>query len=122
MKDNFYNAYVECALWSSCYEEDGVDNPFDDGEHELSESAKERMEKDCDVFRKKFGKLYLQNGWSDEQAGHDFWLTRNGHGAGFWDRNEICDNENIRDKLSDGARTFGECNLYVGDDGLIYCE
>lgn len=25
--------------------------------------------------------------WSDdERAGHDFWLTRAGHGAGFWDR------------------------------------
>ena len=25
--------------------------------------------------------------WSDEtQIAHDFWLTRNGHGAGFWDR------------------------------------
>lgn len=23
------------------------------------------------------------------QAGHDFWLTRNGHGAGFWDRPEL---------------------------------
>lgn len=25
--------------------------------------------------------------WS--QIGHDFWLTRNGHGAGFWDRPEV---------------------------------
>jgi hypothetical protein len=24
-----------------------------------------------------------------EQAGHDFWLTRNGHGAGFWDRPKL---------------------------------
>lgn len=24
--------------------------------------------------------------WS--QAGHDLWLTRNGHGAGFWDRDD----------------------------------
>lgn len=29
---------------------------------------------------------------SDDQldlAGHDFWLTRNGHGTGFWDRPEM---------------------------------
>ena len=25
--------------------------------------------------------------WS--QVGHDFWLTRNGHGTGFWDRPEV---------------------------------
>ena len=24
-----------------------------------------------------------------EQIGHDLWLTRNGHGAGFWDRPEV---------------------------------
>lgn len=24
-----------------------------------------------------------------ERAGHDFWLTRNGHGTGFWDRSEL---------------------------------
>lgn len=24
-----------------------------------------------------------------ERLGHDLWLTRNGHGAGFWDRPEI---------------------------------
>lgn len=24
-----------------------------------------------------------------EQVGHDLWLTRNGHGAGFWDRPEV---------------------------------
>lgn len=27
----------------------------------------------------------------DERFGHDFWLTRNGHGAGFWDRSELAD-------------------------------
>lgn len=28
-------------------------------------------------------------GYSARRAGHDFWLTRNGHGAGFWDRKEL---------------------------------
>jgi hypothetical protein len=27
--------------------------------------------------------------YSAEQVGHDLWLTRNGHGAGFWDRPEV---------------------------------
>jgi len=29
---------------------------------------------------------YLTEEWTDEQIGHDLWLTRGGHGAGFWDR------------------------------------
>lgn len=30
--------------------------------------------------------LALANGWTAEQLGHDLWLTRNGHGSGYWDR------------------------------------
>ena len=53
------------------------------------------------------------------QAGHDFWLTRNGHGPGFWDRPEIYGEEKAQE-LSALAETFGVVDLYVGDDGRIY--
>jgi len=49
-------------------------------------------------------------------AGHDFWLTRNGHGVGFWDRGL----GELGDLLSDTARVMGGCDAYVGDDGLVY--
>lgn len=51
-----------------------------------------------------------------EYAGHDFWLTRQGHGAGFWSRG-IGD---VGDALSDAARALGECYVETGDDGVIY--
>jgi len=51
------------------------------------------------------------------RAGHDFWLTRNGHGAGFWDGDWP---EPMAKALTDAAKDFGESNLYVGDDGQIY--
>jgi hypothetical protein len=64
--------------------------------------------------------IYLAE-FSANGAGHDFWLTRNGHGAGFWDRNYnpsplyyACQN------LSGAAKAWGEASLYVGDDGLLY--
>ena len=50
------------------------------------------------------------------QAGHDFWLTRNGHGAGFWDGDWP---EGAEDRLTDSSRRFGEVNLYV-HRGRIY--
>jgi hypothetical protein len=50
------------------------------------------------------------------QAGHDFLLTRNGHGAGFWDRG----NGALGDRLADAARVYGTQGAYVGDDELIY--
>ena len=46
---------------------------------------------------------------------HDFWYTRNGHGAGFWDG----DYEN-GEVLTDIADSFGEVSTYEGDDLLLY--
>lgn len=51
------------------------------------------------------------------RAGHDFWLTRNHHGAGFWDGDWP---EPWATKLDALARSFGEAWPYVGDDGRIY--
>ena len=51
------------------------------------------------------------------RAGHDFWLTRNGHGAGYWDRGL----GEVGDALTTAAEVYGSCDLYVGDDGKIYC-
>lgn len=53
-----------------------------------------------------------------EQLGHDFWLTRNGHGAGYWDRGL----GELGDRLADAARAHGTAGLYVGDDGLVHHE
>lgn len=45
------------------------------------------------------------------QMGHDLWLTRNGHGTGFWDRNELYSNTEARifDAL---ATAMGEHDIY----------
>jgi hypothetical protein len=52
---------------------------------------------------------------SDEMLGHDLWLTRNGHGVGFWDR----DLGDLGDLLTDLADLMGEFDLSVGDYGTI---
>ena len=49
-------------------------------------------------------------------AGHDFWLTRCGHGAGFWDRGV----GETGERLTKAAEKFGNVDLCVGDDGKIY--
>ena len=49
-------------------------------------------------------------GFSWEMAAHDFWLTRNGHGAGFWDRGL----RETGDRLSEMARNFGGSHVEVG--------
>jgi hypothetical protein len=60
----------------------------------------------CHSFRLKNADLlheaYDTVGYDEGHAGHDFWLTRNGHGAGFWDRGlgEVGENLLLRPKSS----------------------
>jgi hypothetical protein len=125
----FTAAYMETALWSSNDESDpetGGD-PMDDnyGPEDFAPEAVEKMRADCKAFWEAHGHLiheetclkYGPDFGPIGHAGHDFWLTRNGHGAGFWDGDW---HESVEDKLTKAAKAFGECNLLVGDDGLIY--
>lgn len=105
--DAFTQAYIECALWTS--EEDIADGSL------LSEAAIKSMAHDCAVFRMNCSEELSEAG-DDSQNGHDFWLTRNGHGTGFWDRDYP---KNIATALTNAAKKFGESSLYVGDDGEI---
>ena len=56
---------------------------------------------------------------ADEIAAHDLWLTRCGHGAGFWDGDYI---EPYAARLTTIAETMGNLDPYIGDDGLIYLQ
>jgi len=46
---------------------------------------------------------------------HDFILTINEHGAGFWDGDW-----KSGDKLTELCKGFREIEIYLGDDNLIY--
>lgn len=115
--DAFTLAYIECALWSSSDEstENGGD-PLDQNYtiDDIAPEALARITADCAAFQAA-NAADLQ-GIDAGRAGHDFWLTRNGHGAGFWDR----DLGDAGERLTEASDKFGMCNLYVGDDGRLY--
>ena len=119
--NEFLTAYITCALWSSNDEsrDDGGD-PLDDNysRDDLAIECLESMAVDCAAFESLFGGLFKGH---ESQAGHDFWLTRNGHGAGFWDRCDLYESHTAAMALSDAAKACGEVDLYVGDDKLVYC-
>ena len=113
-----HDRYIETALWSST-DDDG--DPLDEGQHDLSDEARSQMGADVERFFNGLSELGLDlSGHTDERIAHDFWLTRNGHGAGFWD-GDYADlgEENVK-LLTDIAKAFGSSDLYVGDDGEIY--
>jgi len=107
----FIRSYVETALWSST---DDEGRPLDQNysPYDIDPAAYRKMEDDCIAF--------CEQNWDAishdlSQAGHDFWLTRNHHGAGFWDGDW-----ETGDELTKASHAFGEVNLDVGDDGKIY--
>lgn len=121
--DAFLAAYLECALWSS------TDNSRDDGGDPLDENysaedfapeALAEARKDCDNFAEyaaaEMAQLKEEHGADDDQNGHDFWLTRNRHGAGFWDRGY----GKTGTEASDKAKSFGSADIYVGSDGKLH--
>ena len=109
--DEFTMSYMETALWA---ETDDDDQPLDSGEYELAPETLEKMVEDCRLFQEKWGHLISGR---EAEAGHDFWLTRRGHGAGFWDGDWP---EGVETGLTNACKWFGNVDLYVGDDGLIY--
>lgn len=116
--DTFTKAYIVCALWSSMDNSDEQGGDPLDANYDIDDIAPETLEKmiaDCQDFQKAQADLLAQAG-TDEQNGHDFWLNRNGHGAGFWDRGY----GELGRKLSDACRPYGSCDIYVGDDGKLY--
>lgn len=52
----------------------------------------------------------------DDALEHDYVLTRNHHGAGFWDG----DWSALGDALTAAAQSLPELEPYAGDDGAIY--
>lgn len=119
----FTQAYVAAALWSSI-DDDGVPLDRKHDVTDIDDATLDRMKADCARFYAAhtdhfaaYDQTARSAEWSsDDLAGHDFWLTRNGHGAGFWDR----DLGAIGELLTREAKAFGEFNLYIGDDGKIY--
>jgi hypothetical protein len=83
---------------------------------DLSEQAADEMRGDVADFLESNASLIARAGLSPVQVGHDFWLTRNGHGAGFWDRGL----GEVGDELTAMAKPYGGCDLYAGDDGRLY--
>lgn len=113
--ERFTSAYLEAMLWSSI-DDDG--NPLDQGYtlDDLDPGSKERSKADCATF---ICHVDHELNGKYEQAGHDFWLTRNRHGSGFWDGDW---GKERGERLTKASHAFPEQSLYVGDNGMIYLQ
>lgn len=116
--DSILHHYLTAALWSSINEESETEEFFDerfsieDFDECTVNIAKNEIRAFLLLSPKGARKL------SPDMIGHDFWLTRNGHGAGFWDRGL----GKLGDKLTDASEKLGGVNHVFEDDGKVYIE
>ncbi|MDE2103053.1 MAG: hypothetical protein KGL39_37760 [Patescibacteria group bacterium] len=133
---SFTDAYIDCALWSSVDDDgDPLDNNFSC--NDLDADALSEMERDCanferdnrDLLQEAYATVLHIPGqphyspanepgdfYTPDMAGHDFWLTRNHHGAGFWDRGL---SEYLGNLLTEAAKEEHEAYLFVNDDNTL---
>jgi hypothetical protein len=119
-EEDFVRHYLVTALWSSNDNSDPETGgePLDSN-YDVNDIAPESRKKLEDMARKFYRanhELWEMDTSDDEDAGHNFWLTQNHHGAGFWDGDYPTNGK----KLTELSHKYGEVDLYVGDDSRIY--
>ena len=126
--EEFFRAYLATALWSSIETSEDGEEIFLDRlpEEAMPEETKTRLREVAKAFyTKALDLIFLA--WDTVtcgpdfgpmgRAGHDLWLTQNGHGVGYWDGDWP---EPQATELTKLAKEVGEINMYLGDDKKIY--
>ena len=98
-RELFFRAYIEAVYFT-----DTGDNDQPDRYAELTYDFLRQSAGECNRFHAAYLELI---GPHTVKAGHDFWLTRNGHGAGFWDRPEVY-GQAVADELTRACEFIGE--------------
>jgi hypothetical protein len=114
LPDEFSTGYFEATEWLLNEDDRKAATRW------AAESANQILD-DCAAFQREnvenLAKYYTRIPGADPaSAGRDFYLTRNRHGVGFWDRG----NDAFLKELTRSAHLYGETEEYVGDDNLIY--
>ncbi len=109
--------YLICALWASTNDAgEPMDKDFE--VEDFNKLAIESAEKEINDFLQllEAENILWEESMNEEQFGHDFWLTRNRHGVGFWDRGL----GELGKKLTEWAHSYGSSDVYEGENGELY--
>lgn len=110
--------YIIAALWADC--EEGTHPRCPKAEEQAARKVCEAFMRQCEAAGGLFSRAmerfdfgygtHPDAGSAEAAFGHDFWLTRQGHGVGFWDRDALKVGEpELGDLLTAEAHKVGEC-------------
>jgi hypothetical protein len=118
--EDFKNGYRAAAFFSAHANEHG-DSPDELGLglHHLHPDTAKEMDADATHFYHSYGHLIPANALED--AGSDFWFSRNGHGTGFFDADYFdAAEQDHSHELQQAAHKAGEYNLYHDQEDAEY--
>jgi hypothetical protein len=130
----FFQAYLTTALWSSVISDDSTEHPNKDGDpfdahfstSDFTDEALETLRAHAFSFWSRAW-FYIDSETPPARctrdmdagsAGHDFWLTQNGHGTGFWDG----DWPTYGDQFTKLSKCYPEINLYITPENQVGIE
>lgn len=102
------NGYLTTMLWSS-NDDKGEPLEANYGLEDIDSDSVDEAKTEIRLFMEKAGNLFtLEELKEPEDIGHNFWLTRNGHGTGFWESGRYAKG----DELTKIAKQFGEAHPF----------
>ena len=129
--NEFFTGYLVAALWSTNDNSDESGGQPLDLNHDVEDIDAETtamLRAHCESFFYR-AIAFLDSDMNDVRlpndgettvyalAGHDFWLTSNGHGAGFWDG----DWPRYGDMFTKLSACYPEVNLFLSDTKRAIC-
>ena len=84
--DTVAKQYVKAAIWTTRDEDDEpIDSDTEIDQRSLALMREHVYDFLAMIARERPSDVWPEVALNPRQTGHDFWLTRNHHGAGFWD-------------------------------------
>lgn len=114
---NYYAAYFEAMFWADIDGSDDIKGIYDISD--ISQVSMWGIFKDLDSFFDQAGDILEETEYTHEQACHDFYLTRCGHGVGFWEADHCTEEQG--EKLTEIAQSFGTVDI-TESDGKLYID
>lgn len=132
-KQEFIAGYLTAALWSSAdtiTDAEGEERGVNLDDYDWADGEAEKLHADCYDFMQENERLlerYARREASTgdyttwELAGHDFWLTRCGHGVGYWARGFGALGDLLTKRCGHGT-PYPSLDLYLSDDELVCAD
>jgi hypothetical protein len=109
--------YLICLIWQSIDEHGETMDQFSIDDFHDADAVSQDVINFIESVPAKDMHAYL-NLFDIGQFAHDFCLTRNGHGTGFWDRGL----GELGNRLTELSQPWGSSSVYVTCDGKLYTE